>query len=217
MIKISTIAFEARKSLSASGYDIPYNKSLELLAALWGYGTYAALKTSPSENVDALFPHAEHVVFQREKLQARLHELQLMVVPEAEVAQAVLSACRSKWEGDGTATRFHLSMDDFKDHIAEDVQDRAVSDDYVLSAYAGTNASADEFLVEDYEYESLVDAEGDWIFVGMGAHTGEIDPDRMYSGHAGNFTATYTFEKVGRVGLIEIEFDIGLDFDRDYS
>ena len=217
MIKISTVAFEARKTLRESGHNIPHAPTLELVAALLGYGTYAALNTDPNEDVNEMFPHAEHVVFQRDKLEARLEELKMADVPAGEVAQAVQHACRKMWEGEGSATRFHASMGDFHDHITEDIDYRAVVDDDVLTAYADTNASPDEFYSEEFEHESMVDAHDDWVLVAHGEHNGAVDPDRPYSGHAGLFTATYTFDKDGRCGLIETDFSIGLDFSRDYE
>lgn len=217
MIKFSTVAFEARKTLRESGYSVQHTTVLELVAALLGYGTYAALNTDPTQDADELFPDAEHVVFQRDKLDKRLEELKLGDLPGGEVAQAVLDACRKTWEGEGEATRFHVSMEEFESFIAEDLEGRAVVDDDVLNAYADTNASPDEFYTNRCEFEPLVDANGDWVLVAHGEHTGNIDPDRMYSGHAGEFTAMYTFEKDGRCGLFEVSLDFGLDFSRDYE
>lgn len=217
MIKISTVAFEARKTLRADGYTVQHATALELVAALLGYGTYAALNTDSTQDIDELFPDAEHVVFQGDKLDKRLEELKLNDLPGGEVAQAVLDACRKTCEGEGESTRFHVSMEEFESFIAEDVEARAVVDDDVLNAYADTNASPDEFYTHSYVYDPLADADEGWVLVATGEHTGNIDPDRMYSGHAGEFTATYTFEKDGRCGLVETGLEFGLDFSRSYE
>lgn len=216
MINLSTVAFQARNVLRLSDINISQTTFLELVAAQLGYGTYAALKLDPAVDAEGMFASADHVVLQQPALSKRMRKLGLDQGRAQAVGKAVVDACRLAVE-EGNSCRFHASMDDFQDFIFEDVQARAFSDGDVSSAYAGTNASIEEFYTDDYEYEPLVDADEEWTLVASGTHTGDIDPDRPYSGHAGSFTATYTFQKEGRCGLIEIELDFGLDFDRDYE
>ena len=217
MINISTIAFQARNAMRPSGVDFSHTTALELVAALLGYGTYAALKLDREVDPDDMFSEADHVVLQLPALSKRMVKLGLDEGHAKAVAKEVAGMCRVAVEKEDNPCRFHISMDDFQDFIFEDVQTRAFDDGDVSSAYAGTNAGIDEFYTDNYEYESLVDAEGEWTLVASGSHTGEIDQDRPYSGHAGSFTATYTFQKEGRCGLIETDVDFGLDFDRDYE
>lgn len=217
MINISTVAFQVRNVLRSSGVNFSHANTLELVAALLGYGTYAALKLDPDIDPDEMFPAADHVVLQLPALSKRIVKLGLDEGHAKAVGKAVVDACGLAVEEEGNPCRFHASMDDFQDFIFEDIQTRAASDSEVSSAYAGTNAYIDEFYTDDYEFEPLVDANEEWTLVASGSHTGEIDPDRPYSGHAGSFTATYTFQKDGRCGLIETDLDFGLGFDRDYE
>ncbi len=217
MINLSTVAVQARKTLRSSGVDLSQTTALELLATLLGYGTYAALKLDRTVDPSAMFAEADHVVLQRSALPARMAKLGV----DAEYAQmlvaAVVDACTTAVDDERNPCRFHASMDDFQDFVFEDVQTRAVSDDAVSSAYAETNAYIDEFYTEDYEYDPLTEADDEWTLMASGSHTGEVDTERPYSGHAGTFTATYTFRKEGRCGLIETNLDFSLGFDRGYD
>lgn len=217
MFKISTVAFQARNALRSSGVNIPHANALELVVAAIGYGTYAALKLDASVDADALFPEAEHVVLQADALEKRLQDLGY----EKQLTQAVVQAIRDAFvrqdQDPDNPCRFHASMSDFQDFIFQDVQNQALQDNNVSDAYAETNAYIDEFYTDDYEFDPLITSDNEWTLVASGTHTGEVDEDRVYHGHAGNFTATYTFKKDGRCGLVLEDLEFGLDFDRGYD
>jgi hypothetical protein len=217
MINISTVSVQARKALRSSGVNLSQTTALELLATLLGYGTYAALKLDRTLDPSGMFAEADHVVLQSSALPARMAKLGLGAENAQALVAAVMDACNEAGEHEGNPCRFHASMGDFQDFVFEDVQTRAVSDDAVSSAYAETNAYIDEFYTEDYEYGPLTEADVEWTLVASGSHTGEVDTERPYSGHAGTFTATYTFRKEGRCGLIETDLDFSLGFDRGYD
>src|SRR5690606_17711587 len=212
MINISTVAFQARKTLRSSGLPISQTHALELVASLFGYGTYAALTLDPEVETDQICASAEDIVLRPDHLPKRMIKLGLDPSHAAAIGAAVVEACRLAVGDDNYPTRIHASMNDFKDFIFVDVGERAAGDDDVSSAYAETNAYIDEFYTDDYEFEPLVAAETEWVLVASGTHTGEIDPERPYSGHAGNFTATYTFRKEGRCGLALVDVEFGIDF-----
>ncbi|MDQ3286900.1 MAG: hypothetical protein M3Q42_01325 [Pseudomonadota bacterium] len=217
MFKISTVAFQARDALRSSGVNIPHSNALELVAASIGYGTYAALKLNPSLDGDDLFPVAEHVVLQADALEQRLQDLGL----EKQLTQAVSMAIRDAFTREvhdhDRSCQFHTSMSDFQDFIFQDVQEQAYEDNNVSDAYAETNAYMDEFYANGYEFNTLAKSDEEWTLVATGTHTGEVDEDRVYYGHAGNFTATYTFKKDGRSGLVLQDLEFGLDFERSYD
>lgn len=217
MIKISAVAFQARNVLRASGIQIPHANVLELVASSIGYGTYAALRLDPSVDVEDLFPEAEHVVQQADALRQRLQDLG----QDGQMANAVSMAIRDAFaqgvHGQEDPCRFYASMDDFQDFIFQDVQEQAVGDSSVADAYAETNAYIDEFYTDAYEFEPLAKSDEEWTLVASGTHAGELDEDRPYSGHAGNFTATYTFRKDGRCGLVLMDLEFRVDFDRGYD
>ncbi len=217
MIKISTVAFQARGALRSSGIPIPHTNALELVASSIGYGTYAALKLDPSVDVEDLFPEAEHVVLQADAVKQRLQDLEQDGQMTNAVSLAIRDAFAQEAQGQGNPSRFHASMDDFQDFIFQDVQEQAAGDSNVAGAYAETNAYIDEFYTDGYEFEPLAKSDDEWTLVASGTHAGELDEDRPYSGHAGNFTATYTFKKDGRCGLVLLDVEFGVDFDRSYD
>ncbi|ATE70787.1 hypothetical protein [Lysobacter capsici] len=217
MANLSTIAFQVRASLGTYGLKLTHANVLELLAASLGYGTYAALKLDKSIRADEIFTVEDHVVLQSELLLKRLQKLGVDQGHGQLVGEAIWNSFNLAVKEEGRACRFHSTMDDFKDFIFEDVEQRAMSDGDVSDAYAGTNAFMDEFYTDGYEYEPLLDADNEWVLVASGSHTGDVDPDRPYSGHAGSFIATYTFQKCGRAGLIEDDLEFRLDFERDYD
>lgn len=217
MINISTVAFQARNALRSSGVELPQTATLELISSLLGYGTYAALKLDPQVDPNQLFVEAEHVVLQPDLLAMRMRKLGVGEVHTQAFSHAVLEACGQAVAEEGDPCRFHASMDDFKDYIFENVQHEATSDGNVSSAYAETNSYIDEFYTDNFEYEPLVEEEDEWTLEASGTHAGEINPDRPYYGHAGNFTAVYIFRKDGRCGLVKLNLEFGVDFSRDYD
>ncbi|SDW85828.1 hypothetical protein [Lysobacter enzymogenes] len=217
MANLSTIAFQVRASLGTSGLKLTHANVLELLAASLGYGTYAALKLDKSIRADEIFTVEDHVVLQSELLLKRLQKLSVDQAGAQVVGEVIWNFFNLAVKEEGGTCRFHASMEDFEDFIFQDVQDRAMVDDDVNDAYNETNAYIDEFYTDSYEYEPLLDADNEWVLVASGSHTGDVDPDRPYSGHTGSFIATYTFQKCGRAGLIEDDPEFGLDFERDYD
>lgn len=214
-MNFSTICVLARKRLLVADFRLSHAQALELGSALLGYRTHAALK--PDMNGGEVLTEADHVILQPDALARRMTELSF----DAELApswlEAFVVALEQVQDEAGSTCQVHRSMADFLDFVFQDVQDRAVVDDDVLNAYADTNAAADEFYVDDYEHEPLLKSNEEWILKASGSHTGELDEDRPYSGHAGKFDATYRFRKDGRSGLVELKLEFGLDFSRDFT
>lgn len=217
MIKISTVAYQARSALRSLGMPVVHVSALELVAASIGYGTYAALKLDASLDVEDLFPEAEHVVMQADAVKWRLKDLGLDEQMASTVSLAIRDAFAQNVQAKENPCHFYTSMDDFRDFIFQDVQEQAAGDSHVADAYAETNAYIDEFYTNDFEFEPLAKTDEEWTLLASGSHTGELDEDRPYSGHAGNFTAIYTFKKDGRCGLVLLDLEFGVDFDRSYD
>ncbi|XNX73585.1 hypothetical protein ACL5HQ_11325 [Stenotrophomonas maltophilia] len=217
MIKISTVAYQARFALRSRGILIVHANTLELVAASIGYGTYAALKLDASLEVEDLFPEAEHVVLQADAVKQRLKDLGQDEQMANAVSLAIRDAFAQNVKSEENPCHFYASMDDFRDFIFQDVQEQAAGDSNVADAYAETNAYIDEFYTNDYEFEPLAKTNEQWTLLASGSHTGELDEDRPYSGHAGNFTAIYTFMKDGRCGLVLLDLEFCVDFDRSYD
>lgn len=217
MIKVSTVAFKARTALGLAGVSFAHTEALELVAASLGYGTYAALKLDPAVDVNNLLAEADHAILQPDHLETRVKQLGKKKPVSIAVDRAIVGAFREVADETEHACRFHDSMQDFKDFIFEDVQARALQDDDVANAYAETNAYIDEFYTDHYLCGQLLDSDDEWTLVASGSHTGEVDPERPYSGHADKFTATYTFQKDGRCGLIELDLQFELDLEEGFD
>lgn len=214
-MNFSTFCVLARKQLLAAGFSLSHGHALELGSALLGYRTHAALK--PDMDGDEVLTDADHVILQPDEFARRMGELAFDSVLAPAWIEAYADALEHARDREGRAFQVHRSMADFEDFVSEDVQNRAVVDDDVLDAYAGTNAAADEFYVDSCEYEPLLPSTEEWVVKASGTHAGEIDDGRPYSGHAGEFEATYRFLKDGRSGLVELELDFDLDFSRDFT
>lgn len=214
-MKFSTFCFLARTHLLAAGFALTHAQTLELGSALLGYRTHAALK-SDSDHGDVLVK-ADHVILQVDELARRMSELGFNAHLAHSWLDAFAMALSELLEKIGGTCRVHHSMIEFEEFIAQDVQERAFSDVGVLGAYADTNSAIDEFYVDACEYDPLLQTDGEWVLKASGSHTGEIDRDRPYSGHSGDFEATYRFAKDGRSGLTELELEFELDFTRDFT
>ncbi|UNK50545.1 hypothetical protein MNR01_05940 [Lysobacter sp. S4-A87] len=218
MINISPVAFAARKGLRALGIILSHGHALELTAAVLSYRTFAALQAEERNSVSPSLGDAGHIVLQQDVLTVRLRDLGLASETQAvvfDVLSRAFEGAEGVWQ---SGAQIHRSFEDLKDHLAQDTQTRAWTDDGVISAYAETNAYVDEFYTDSYEFDgSLFDVADCWCAVLAGTHTGEQDPDRVYYGHRGDFEATYSFDKAGRCGLIETDFSIRLSFEQDYG
>jgi hypothetical protein len=214
-VNFSTFCALAREQLLAANFRLSHAQALELGSALLGYRTYAALRPD-MEGIEVL-TEADHAILQPEELARRMSELGFETTLAFAWLEAFALALEQVRDQAERTCQVHRSMAAFRDFVFQDVQDRAVVDDDVLNAYAGTNAAADEFYVDDYEHEPLLQSNEEWILTVLGSHTDELDEDRPYSGHAGDFQAKYRFRKDGRCGLIELELEFDLDFSRDFT
>lgn len=113
MINLSTVAFQARNALRSSGINFSQTNALELVAALLGYGTYAALKLDPAVDTSEMFAEADHVVLQSPALSKRMRKLGLDQNHVLAVGKAVVDACRQAVEEDDNPCRFHASRHTF--------------------------------------------------------------------------------------------------------
>ena len=206
-----TFCLSARAQLLGAGFNPSQVQALELGAALLGYRTYATLTSDVGS--DEVFTLAEHVILQRNALALRMCELNLASAKDEVWFKAFATAADGLLEKADRGCRVHYSMFNFYEFASEHVEDQAFIDAEVLDAYAGMNASVDEFYVHCYDHKPLLGSKGEWALYASGSHTGRVDEAATQSAHAGEFLATYRLAKDGRCGLVEL----GLDFDIKFS
>ncbi|MBS0598831.1 MAG: hypothetical protein JSR92_16270 [Proteobacteria bacterium] len=216
MINFSPIAFEVRRALSKH-LTLSQGQILELVAAALSYRSYAALRSEDRADHGLTLEDADHVVLQQTTLARRMKELGI----HADAMHTILETIVDKLKvADGAWKKnyvvIHRSLEDFGDFLRVDVERRAHDDPVVTSAYAETNAQIDEFYTDDIEYSGPIFTEPDAISIVMsGTHSGDQDPERVYHGDRGPFSATYCFDKAGRCGLVETDLTFELDFEYD--
>jgi len=203
-------AYAASQALSTQGLAVKLSHLLEIIAALLGYRTYAALTV---EEADPKFEYhlddAELYVLTQPIGEARLEELGLvaMGLPPA----AIITACITALKIGAGPLGVYVGIPDFYDSYARQALAEAIySDDDVTSAMCGSNAIfADEpdMNIECPATTDLWAAATEWTIEADGVMTGEYDPDgdRMFNGDTLNCRGRLLFSKAGRAGLVLIE------------
>ncbi len=204
-IFVTTAAYAASKILAPSGQTATRSQLGEVIAALLGYQTFAALGI---EEANTSLPHhlddAEILVLDKPAAAKRAAAIGISNIPA--VVQACIDAIRRTV---GSDVSVFVGVDDFYDSYArERMVQVAISSDEVSGTIAGSNAIFDddpEFQVETPATHNLwqartewtIEAEGDWI----GSY--DTDADRIFNGDTLNCSAKLRYEKAGRSGLIE--------------
>lgn len=215
---IRSASFDASKSLALVGHSIKRSHIQEVLAAMLGYRTYAAL--SVEEQQDILEFHlddAEMLVLNQPAAEQRAREIGIDQGAVTALVQACVSAIR-----DTAPMRVHNGLDDFYDDYARDALiDAITNSDNVAAAMAETNAYFDSEAELPYEAPATMDlweARTEWSIETHGAIKGghDVDSDRMFAGDTLNCRARLTFDKAGRAGLILFESDASAGVDESW-
>jgi hypothetical protein len=195
--------YTASQTLAAQGLTVKRSHLTEVVAALLGYRTYAALTVDEADATrDYHLDDAEIYVLNVPLGTGRAAELGLQDC--AAVLQACIDALRA---GGGQALVF-ASVADFYDSHAREALAQAITDsDDVAGAMAESNAS----FPDDPEMEDTCPATGDlwaaqdeWTIEAGGDLKGEYDPegDRMFNGDTLNCRGWLAYRKAGRAGLV---------------
>lgn len=207
---VSSAAHAASKALVSQGVEVKRSQISEVLAALLGYRTFAALAVERADtSLEYQLDDAEIVV-----LNLPLGEWRVAALGIASVARsAIVEACATALKASLAPMQVFLSVDDFYDsHAREVLADTIYNADDVAGAMAGSNAS----FVDDPEMEDtysclptadLWEARDTWKIEADGDLTGEYDPegDRMFNGETLNCRGRLTYRKAGRAGLVFLE------------
>ena len=199
---VSSTAYAAAKFMALSGHTIKRSHISEVLAAMLGYKTYAALVVE--ENDDDLEYHlddAEILVLNQPAGEQRAQALG--IDPAFKLTEVCYMTLKSS-----AAVRVFKGVDDFYDSYGrEALADAISSSEDVSSAMAETNADFGddaELPVETPPAENLWEARDVWEIAVEGVMRGDhdIDSDRMFAGDTLDCYGKLTFDKAGRAGLI---------------
>lgn len=202
---VTSAAYAASKTLAPLGSTYKRSQLIEVIAALLGYQTYAALGIEES---NARLPHhlgdAEILVLDKPAAAKRAAVIGITNIPA--VLQACIDAIRSSV---APVISVFIGVDDFYDSYARDrMVQVAMSSDEVSGVMAYSNAIFDdypEFQDETPATNNLWQARAVWTIEADGNWVGSYDPDadRMFNGDTLNCSARLSFDKAGRSGLRE--------------
>lgn len=210
---ISAASHAASKALALSGHSVKRSRVSEILSAMLGYQTYAALTTEDNDpSLEYCLGDAERLVLNPDAGQLRAQELG--VAPISGIVQACALALQTV-----APMPVHEDIDQFYDEYGrEALADAIGSSDDVSSAMAETNAyfGGEPDMPEEMPYaDDLWKSRVEWNLVARGKFKGDhdFDSDRMFSGDTLSCEATLMFVKAGRAGLILVEADAGAGVD----
>lgn len=166
----------------------------EVLAAAFGYQTFAAYKTSGEE--PATYDDAQYVVLDADLVGKRLEQLGYPTA--AGVTESAVAAIKQVLDGQLDETVVCASIDDLTDHLTEDAERKIENSDTYISEMTMTNAYGGMFWLAMTPEEEINDPATHWNVRVAGQSQLEQDPERVYHGDAIDVSATITFPKLGR-------------------
>ncbi|TBU88458.1 hypothetical protein [Phytopseudomonas dryadis] len=207
---VRTAAYAASQALSAQGLTVKRSHLSEVIAALLGYRTHAALTV---EEADSSFAYhlddADILVLNKPMGETRAEELGL---PAAGIAASLVTmACIDALKVSARSEHVYVGVAEFYDSHAREVLAEAIyNDEDAAGAMAESNASFPDEPAMDIECPPTTDlwtAADEWIIEADGVMTGEYDPDghRMYNGHSLNCRGRLIYAKAGRAGLVLVD------------
>jgi hypothetical protein len=206
---VRSAAYAASQALAAQGFTVKRSQLSEVVAALLGYRTYAALVVEEANpNLDYHLDDAEIIVLNLPMGAQRILELGL----EAGSAPSMVTpACIAALKVSANQAGVYEGVADFYDsHAREALAEAIYNSDELAGAMADSNASYPDEPEMDLECPATADlwaATDDWMIEADGNMTGEYDPegDRMFNGDTLNCRGSLTYRKAGRAGLVFVE------------
>jgi hypothetical protein len=206
---IRSAAFAASKALGQQDLIVKRSHLSEVLAALLGYQTYAALTLDEANPaLDYHLEDAEILVLNRPMGIVRALGLNPATRGHEET---VATACIEALTAQIPHEKIFVGIDNFYDmHARQAIAEAIYDDDDVAGAMAESNASFPddpELDIECPTTEDLWQAPREWTISAEGEFTGEYDPDgdRMYNGHVLKCGGMLRYWKAGRAGLVLME------------
>lgn len=206
---VRSAAYATSKALAEQKLKVKRSQVLEVVAALLGYGTYAALVTEEANpQLDYHIEDAEIVVLNLKMGEWRVFEL---VLEEGSAASNVTAACIAALKAGTKQAAVYEGVADFYDSDArKKLAETIYNSDELAGALAESNASypdEPEMQVECPKTEDLWAARVGWTITADGNMTGEYDSegDRMFNGKMLNCRGWLTYRKAGRAGLVFVD------------
>lgn len=209
---VSAAAYAASKTLAAQGVAIPRSHLSEVIAALLGYGTLAALQAEGTPGHHPL-DAAELFVLNEEAGRRRAADL---CSPQQD-PEAILSACVDGLRSAAAPRPVVLGVEGLvADHLGPEITES----DELADVMAESNASYPDALeVGEGPTVSgdLWSSPTNWTISLTGKLGGEYDPegDRMFNGDTIMVSAWVKYAKSGRAGLVKIDEAIVAGADQD--
>lgn len=208
---VSSAAYAASQAMCRRGVNISRSHLSEVVAALLGYRTLAALYVEESDqNLDYHLDDAERLILNI--------PLGLVRASSIGLSEIAVHSCVEALKVVATVP-VHSGISDLYDGYAREMLELAIAEgDSTAMATAESNASFEEGpYMEDEATTSgdLWEAPTEWSIEATGTMSGEYDPDsdRMYNGHSMDVWGKLLFFKAGRAGLIYIECEDGASPD----
>jgi hypothetical protein len=199
----------ASQALAAQGLTVKRSHLSEVVAALLGYRTYAALVVEDANpKLDYHLDDAEIVVLNLPMGAARVLELGL---EDGTTPSIVMPACVATLKASVDRVGVYEGVADFYDsHARGALADAIFNSDELAGAMAESNASYPDEPQMDVECPATAElwaATDEWTIEADGNMTGEYDPegDRMFNGDSLNCRGWLTYRKAGRAGLVFVE------------
>lgn len=205
---VSSAVYATSLALSVQGLTIKRSHLSEVIAALLGSRTLAALiveQAAPS--FDCHLDDAEILVLNQPMGEARVGRLGLQAV------DVIMAACIEALKACDDSAGIHVygGVDEFYDlHARQALAHAIYYDDDVAGGMAESNASFPDEPEIDIKCPATADlwvAVDEWTIEADGIMTGEYDPegDRMFNGDTLNCRGRLLYGKAGRAGLVLLD------------
>lgn len=206
---LTPASFKARKLLALQGQTAQHQPILEVLAALLGYKSFAALRVEEDlSGQDYYLDDAEILVLNEPEGLARAQSLGLpgnLVVPSC--IDALKALC--------PASVFVGVQDFYELHAQEALASAIYDSDDVAGVMADTGASYEDDPEMDGEWkaEDLWRSQQSWSIEDGGVLSGDPVGERIFAGDMLLCHGTLIYAKAGRAGLVLIETAGGASMD----
>jgi len=203
---ISSAAYAASQTLASRSLAVKRSHLSEVIAALLGYRTFAALLIEEADpQLTYHLDDAEILVLNEPLAITRCQELK--------IPADVVNECLNAFGVQVRIPLFNGVADFFGNHLHDDIAQAMYDSDEANGAMAESNAFYQDSpdLEEPETSGELWMAMSEWWISVVGTLTGEYDPDgdRMFNGNEIAVSGKMTFAKAGRAGLIHVDTECG--------
>lgn len=208
MLNLSSIAYTTQYLLAEKHLPKVKNSHLlEFLAALLGYGSYAAYKTETATYANNLH-RPQYLILQPDFAIERCRNFFDAHASSDIAIDSLVTAI----ETDHARVQVYKDEMFFLEHLAEYAQDEVNQSDEIGRVMAETNFFYGGFEVDDTDIPfSLLNRDSSWQVNISGVINSEQNLDRMYNGQVTRANVLFYFEKAGRVGLSKPRVETSCD------